>query len=57
MVKAVRPSEVIKSFIPQFSLFLRGLNDAQEVIPSFKSKETYLFSVSHSVWEDWHLSA
>lgn len=57
MVREVRPSEVIESFIPEFNLFLRGLNDTEQIITFFKLKETRLLTVSHSDWEDWDLSA
>lgn len=57
MLRAVRPSEAVKSSIPQVSLVLRGLNDAQQIIPSFKSKEIFSFTLKHSVWEGWDLPA
>lgn len=55
MLRAV--SEVIKSSIPQVSLVLRGLNDAQQVIPSLNSKKIPSFTLNHSVWEGWDLPA
>lgn len=57
MMRPVMPSEDIKTFLPQFSLVLRGLNDAHQVIPSFKSKEICSLTLSHSPWEGWDLSA